>query len=89
MAIIGLFLLRFILLNIIWYGTIFTTAYNDILPNQSKKMSMVAKPFYYPTIMLINVENNGYSDQYIQSESTRGTKYLDGYHINPAIKTKN
>ena len=33
------------------------------------------KPFFYPTAILLWIEENGYSDAYIKRESTRGKVY--------------
>ena len=67
-----LFFLRFILFNFVVYGRIFTSYYNPVLPDESKKIEMVLKPFYMPTILLLNINNYGYSNAYIQAESQRG-----------------
>ncbi len=82
LIIIG-FIVRFIFINIVWYGMIFTTAYAEVLPNQNKKIEMALKPFIYPTILLLYIENTGYSDIYIQNESLRGAEYDYDYTINP------
>lgn len=76
LMILFLFFLRFILLNIVWYGKIFTTEYNTILPNHSKKIEMTFKPFYYSTFFLLDIKTFGYSNNYILKESTRGREYL-------------
>lgn len=70
--IIGLYIIRNIFINYFIYGWIFTSVYNNILPNEGKKIEMLSKPFYYPTVLLLWIDNNGYSDKYIRKESTRG-----------------
>ena len=70
-----LFILRSLFVNYHIYGIIFTKEYNDILPNEDKKIEMILKPFYYPTPILLWIEENGYSDAYIKRESTRGKEY--------------
>lgn len=79
------FIIRFVFINFVWYGVVFTDAYRDVLPNQQKKIEMAFKPFYYPTLILLNVENVGYSDLYIQQESLRGREYIFDYVKNPVI----
>ena len=70
-----LFILRSLFVNYHIYGIIFTSEYNDILPNENKKIEMISKPFFYPTAILLWIEENGYSDAYIKRESTRGKVY--------------
>lgn len=73
--ILFLFVLRSLFINYHIYGIIFTKEYNGILPNEDKKIEMITKPFFYPTAILLWIEENGYSDEYIKRESTRGKVY--------------
>ena len=75
--IVGLFFLRFLFINLVLYGYIYTSAYNHVLKNHDNKIGMALKPLYYPTLLLLNIGNNGYSDIYIQNESLRGRDYID------------
>ena len=79
-----LIILRFFFVNFIWYGTVFTTEYNHVLPNHTKKIDMLYKPLYFPTPILLDVETYGYSNTYIYNESMRGARFLEGNIISPA-----
>jgi hypothetical protein len=72
-----LFILRSIAINIGVYGYIFTSDYNHVLPNENNKMEMFWKPFYYPSFILIDIEDNGYSNKYIKKESIRGVELYE------------
>jgi len=85
-SIIVLMLIRFLFINFFIYGIIFTSDYSKILKNEEKKNEMMVKPLYYPTILLLNVKEHGYSDTYISKESTRGLEYFDSWRKNPALK---
>ncbi len=66
-----LILIYFFSINFIVYGKVFNTEYNEIIPNVESRFSIQIKPFYYPTIYLLNIDN-GYSDEYIRTHSTWG-----------------
>jgi len=70
-----LFIIRFLFINYHIYGMIFTEKYNNVLPNENKKIEMILKPFYYPSVLLLWIDTNGYSDSYIRRESRRGKVY--------------
>ncbi|EPW8574052.1 EpsG family protein [Morganella morganii] len=59
---------KFFLINFYRYGDVFIYGHTDVLPNTELKIEMQFKPFYYPTIFLIDF-NNGYSDNFIISNS--------------------
>lgn len=71
-----LFLARFLTFNFLIYGILFTSSYNDVLPDESAKIDMIIKPIIYPTILLLDIKENGYSDEYIEMKSLRGKKFL-------------
>ncbi|WP_417119347.1 EpsG family protein [Proteus terrae] len=66
-----LIIIYFFSINFIVYGKVFNTEYNEIIPNNESRFSIQIKPFYYPTIYLLNIDN-GYSDEYISTHSTWG-----------------
>lgn len=66
-----LIIVYFFAINFIVYGKVFNTEYNEIIPNNESRFSIQIKPFYYPTIYLLNIDN-GYSDEYISTHSTWG-----------------
>lgn len=75
-VILCFYILRFLTINILMYGVIFTENYNNVLPNEEKKIEMLLKPLYYPTFLLFDITTNGYSNAYIKKESRRGDEYI-------------
>ncbi|NIH23978.1 hypothetical protein HBM99_16750 [Providencia heimbachae] len=63
-----LFLFRFIIINFVRYGSVFTNGHTDVLPDYSSKFDIQLKPLYVPTIFLLDLDN-GYSDKFIQNNS--------------------
>lgn len=63
-----LLIVRFLYLNIMNYGYIYSdNGYIKVLPNHSKKVEMMIKPAYIPLLFLLDIKENGYSDEYISS----------------------
>ena len=78
---LSLFIFRFLIYNILIYGAIYTSRYNSVLPNEEKKIEMSMKPIFYPTILLLNIGEYGYSNQYIKDNSLRGKNLLMPYYL--------
>ena len=62
---------KFVIINFYLYGNIFTDGYREVLPNVNNKIETELKPFYYPTLMLLDFDN-GYNDKYIINNSIWG-----------------
>ncbi|WP_336844524.1 EpsG family protein [Providencia rettgeri] len=67
-SLILLIILRFFIINSIRYGDIFFYGHTDVIPNTSEKIDLQLKPFYYPTLFLLDIDN-GYSDEFINKNS--------------------
>lgn len=52
-------------LNIVWMSNVVFTSSYSVYKNNQIKQSYALKPLYYPSIMLIDLHSNGYSDQKI------------------------
>jgi len=62
---------RFFYLNVYYYGYIYDDqGYSKVLPNHDKKIEMILKSIYSPLFYLVNIREFGYSDDYIESETT-------------------
>lgn len=62
---------RFWYLNVNNYGYIYSEeGYSIVLKNQEKKLDMILKPMYIPGLLLLNINEHGYSDSYIKEVST-------------------
>ncbi|MCC3733296.1 EpsG family protein [Rouxiella badensis] len=59
-----LVVIRTLALDVTVYGPIFFGDYSDVLPDYDSKVDLELKPFYYPTPLLLDVDN-GYSDKYL------------------------
>ena len=76
MIILALFILRFSLISVLMFGDVFTDKYSKVLKDSNKKNEMMMKTFTYPTLLLLNIKEYGYSDRYIKLESSRGKERL-------------
>ena len=63
---------KFLLVNFIQFGHIYTTDYENIFPNSDVKYSYILKPFYTPTPVLVILSEYGYSDEVIVKNLFRG-----------------
>lgn len=70
-----LLFLRFFSINFLKYGYVFSSEFNEILYDPVSKVELQIKPFYYPTILLLDFKN-GYSDEYIEENAIWGRKDL-------------
>lgn len=59
-----LVIVRTVSLDVMVYGPIFFGDYSDVLPDYDSKIDLELKPFYYPTLLLLDIDN-GYSDKYL------------------------
>ncbi|HIH4995871.1 TPA: EpsG family protein [Morganella morganii] len=71
LILVSLLLLRTIILYALIYFPIFLGNHNIVIPNSYFLIETELKPFYYPTPLLINIEN-GYSDENISRQSVWG-----------------
>ncbi|MBV6768625.1 EpsG family protein [Acinetobacter baumannii] len=60
---------RSLCLYIFIYFPIFFGDYSAVMVNNSYKNEMMLKPLYYPTFFLLDIHNNGYSDNFISANS--------------------
>lgn len=51
------------------YSKVFFGNYSDVLPDTENKILMESKVLYYPTLMLFDIKDHGYSDEYIYKNS--------------------
>ncbi|MDI9692128.1 EpsG family protein, partial [Acinetobacter baumannii] len=51
------------------YFPIFFGDYSSVMVNNTYKNQLMLKPFYYPTLLLLDIHNNGYSDDFISKNS--------------------
>lgn len=65
-AIAFLVFFRSICVYFLIYFPIFLGDYSGVMDNKTKN-EMIIKPFYYPTLFLLDIHNNGYSDEVISS----------------------
>lgn len=70
-AIAFLVFFRSICVYFLIYFPIFFGDYSEVMDNKTKNQ-MILKPFYYPTLFLLDIHNNGYSDEVISSSVIRG-----------------
>lgn len=54
------------------YIPIFFFEHSDVMVNVESKNEMILKVFYYPTPLLLNIHDNGYSDEFIVRNSIWG-----------------
>lgn len=55
-------------LNIVWMSSVvFTDKYNSIYKESSLRYELAAKPLFYPTGILINIDDYGYSESEIKN----------------------
>tara|TARA_B100000963_G_scaffold281628_1_gene250158 strand:- start:13926 stop:15164 length:1239 start_codon:yes stop_codon:yes gene_type:complete len=66
------FLSRFILINVFLYSHVFSEEYNHIFKDHDLKMEFLIKPLYVPTILLLDYQSNGYSDEVLMTNLERG-----------------
>lgn len=66
---ISLIVVKSSILFVFVYSVIFFGDYSQVLPDSNSKIEMLSKPFLLPTIMLIDIEENGYSNRYIYNNS--------------------
>jgi len=62
--------LKFFSYNFYIFGYIFTDDFNYVLESPAKRNEMMLKPVYLPTIYLLNINHFGYSNDFIEKEST-------------------
>lgn len=67
-----LIIFRSLCLYLFIYFSIFFGDYSSVMPHDENKLQMMAKPLYYPTPFLLNIHDNGYSDEFISSNSIWG-----------------
>lgn len=68
-ALMILIVSRFFIVNIHDRGEFFLAKHDSIILNSDKKIKLELKPFYYPTFKLINITEQGYSDEFIKQNS--------------------
>ncbi|WP_213069575.1 hypothetical protein, partial [Acinetobacter soli] len=57
---------------ILLYFPIFFGSYTDVLIDTYQKNQMIMKPFSQATPWLLDIKNNGYSDEFIRKNSIWG-----------------
>lgn len=70
------FLSRFILINVLLYSHVFSEEYNHIFRDHDLKMEFLIKPLYVPTILLLDYQSNGYSDEILMTYLERGKEHF-------------
>ncbi|MFW1839162.1 EpsG family protein [Acinetobacter gyllenbergii] len=68
-AIAFLIFFRSFCMYVLVYFPIFFGDYSAVLVNNHYKNQLMLKPFYYPTLFLLDIHNNGYSDEFISKNS--------------------